>query len=124
MYVSLTDLEAEPFKEGEEEDHPSSPEKGPHDALQKLYDALSEDEDDSMPTSSGMPGGNPTDDDGDESNHGDSEDNTAPKARGRRKGDSQARNPARKLKLHYTLVICYLSCFTMRIPILIKDILE
>ena len=37
---------------------------------------------------------------------------------------SQAFNPAARLRLQYTLVICYLSCLTLRIPILMKDILE
>lgn len=140
MYISLTDLEAEPFKEGEEEDIPNSPDKAAQrDPLQKIYDALSESEDEALPPSrrkSRMR--NPDNDDEDdddfvdedmqeeeeEVNDSDNLEATGAMPRRRQNMNKGRFNPARKLRLHYTLVICYLSCLTLRVPIFLKDILE
>lgn len=134
MYVTLTNLEAEPFKEGDEEtDEPSSPEKASHiDPLQKIYEALSESEDDAMPSSSRGFGYTDTDiEDTEEkgppenANQQDLHGNGArSRMRNRSVRNHQRFNPAGRFRLQYTLVICYLSCLTMRVPILMKDILE
>lgn len=140
MYVTLTNLEAEPFKDGEEEhSEPSSPEKAAHndpDPIQKIYDALSESEDEGMPPSASRGFGKWNADTQDEevnainsapNDSNEDEDNLNIKhSRRSRKhtAPSQAFNPAARLRLQYTLVICYLSCLTLRIPILMKDILE
>ena len=139
MYISLTDLEAEAFKDGEEEDTPHSPDKSTQrDPLQKIYDALSESEEDDLPPSRRKLGRSDTDDDEDDDPmtqdlpDEDEDDNAdvdpanhpfRPAKRTRSKKIERF-DPARKLRLQYTLVICYLSCLTLRIPILMKDILE
>lgn len=138
MFVSLTNLEAEPFKNGEEElSEPSSPEKSSRhepDPLQKIYDALSDSEDEGMPSGSHTFGGLSTetqDIDGHTAfpngmeDHETQEIHTGQRFRGKRRSvPGRPFNPAHRLRLQYTLVVCYLSCLTLRIPILMKDILE
>jgi hypothetical protein len=140
MYVTLTNLEAEPFKDGDEEhSEPSSPEKAAHhdlDPIQKIYDALSESEDEGMPPSAGRGFGRRNTDTQDEEEevvnppqndldgHENNVNNQASEGKKKYTPNNQPFNPAGRLRLQYTLVICYLSCLTLRIPIFMKDMLE
>lgn len=149
MYVSLTNLEAEPFKDGEDEktEEGNNAESSvhhndaPRDSLQKLYDELSDSEDDT-PGFNSRPDtldallsieGGLSDEQGDgDDNNTEREDkvtNSPPRgtqslSAPRHKSQGQAFDPSKALRLQYTLVICYLACLTMRVPIMMKDILE
>jgi hypothetical protein len=146
MFVSLTNLEAEPFKDGDEEgDVPSSPEKNTtHDPLQKIYDALSDSDEEGLPSLGRSRKGRDLNEGNDDAplteeeeppeedveNEDDdiegNEDPNGPQSlkKARHLSKRQLFDPARKLRLQYTLVICYLSCLTLRVPILMKDIIE
>lgn len=132
MYISLTDLESEPFKHLEDQtvkpgipDQKAEADTATEDLLQKYYDNLSDDDDEQEPPE-------PTIElDPDEDQEADEQPSKPdpPSAQSRTKRRKPAKpdeafNPAKRLRLQYTLAICYLSCLTLRVPIFMKDLLE
>ena len=133
MYVSLTDLENEPSKHlelqalGQSEDLAHN-DPIPEDPLQKYYDELS-DSDEDLNREAEHTIAAEMDEDADEEagEAGGKPDLNAGRSTKREKKSAKPGepfNPAKKLRLQYTLVICYLSCLTLRVPILMKDLLE
>ena len=139
MYVSLTDLEAVPFQHLEQQaanhsDDQQAAQANPppeEDPLQKYYDDLSDSDDEFPAETEYTVEGEQSEDDAEEEDDNPQEDEDVKmKDQDQRRRDRPPRkigepfNPAKKLKLQYTLVICYLSCLTLRVPILMKDLLE
>lgn len=135
MYVTLTDLELEPFKHLEaqaleELDDKARAEAATTDLLQKYYNDLSDEEDEDLNVTTE----HTVEDASDEEEEEELEEprKAAPETepeqqRTKRRQPSRPLepfNPAKKLKIQYTLVTCYLSCLTLRVPILMKDLLE
>lgn len=121
MYVSLSNLKAEPFLQDEDEDGEGGEDtpaaekarRDEDDPLQRLYEDLSDtdtEEERDVPEELAAPG---------------QQDAPPSELRGRpRKGTAPIFNPATKFRLEYTLVICYLACTTLRVPLFAKDLLE
>lgn len=121
MYVSLTDLKPEPFLQEEDEEGAEDAQTGqqPDDEnpLQRIYDDLSESDGEHEE----LPDATVTEMAGDNNGHPTGSRRTGRPRRGTRKPPP---NPAAKLRLDYTLVICYLACVTLKVPILAKDLLD
>lgn len=140
MYVSLTDLEAVPFQHLEQQAADQSDQQQQagqanplpeEDPLQKYYDEMSDSDDEFPAEPEFTVEAEQSEDDAEEEEDNPQEDEDVKlKDKDQRRRDRPPRkigepfNPARKLKLQYTLVVCYLSCLTLRVPILMKDLLE
>lgn len=119
LYISLTDLEAEPFDLAKVEDKDTRLEDNDEieeDPLKQIYEDLSNSESDLADAL--------LDKNGEDDN---SESDLPYKVPARNEEVDNARKDLElmnRLKLEYTLVICYLSCLVLRVPILMKDLLE
>ena len=136
MYVSLTSLESEPFKEDDDGEGGAGAAQASgsdakadadRDPMQQIYDELSDtdtasesdpDPDPDAPENPGVERGGAG---------ADGANRHTPDSHARHKRKKKAAtpfDPASVLRLQYTLVICYLSCLTLRVPVLMKDLLE
>lgn len=129
MYISLTDLEAEPYKDvddrgsrdGSSPDKEAAPEY--HDPLAALYNALS----DSASSTDSEPDATSDKSTRSESPKKSTGEATSGYGNYTSKSTRKPRkpfDPSRRLQMHYTLVICYLACLTLRLPVLMRDLLE
>ena len=134
MYVSLTSLEPEPFREdddGEIRDGAArasglnAQADGDRDPMQQIYEELSDTDTASESDPEPDPPENLDVERADVA--ADGADRRPSEAHARRTHKKRAAtpfDPASVLRLQYTLVICYLSCLTLRVPVLMKDLLE
>lgn len=134
MYVSLTSLEPEPFKEDDDGDMEGGAAQAlgsdakvdaDRDPMQQIYEELS----DTDTASEGDPDPDPAEDpDAERAGAAvDGADRHPPEPHARQKRKEKAAlpfDPASVLRLQYTVVICYLSCLTLRVPVFMKDLLE
>ncbi|KAL7005549.1 putative 26S proteasome regulatory subunit [Cystobasidiomycetes sp. EMM_F5] len=129
MYISLTDLEAEPYKDvddrgsrdGSSPDKEAAPEY--HDPLAALYNALS----DSASSTDSEPDATSDKSTRSESPKKSTGEATSGYGNYTSKSTRKPRkpfDPSRRLQMHYTLVICYLACLTLRLPVLMRDLLD
>lgn len=134
MYVSLTSLEAEPFKEDDEDEVETGVARysgtdtnanGDRDPMQQIYEELSDTDTASESDADPVPPEEPDTERGGAATEGAGHAPTESWARQKRKKKAATPfDPASVLRLQYTLVICYLSCLTLRVPVLMKDLLE
>lgn len=136
MYVSCTDLDAEPFKHVEDQDAAREDDEDDKNGRQRqrtLEEELSDSEEEAQdPTILTDSADEDDEQDGArlgegadrlDTAEGDPPEGMSARAKRKRK-EARPYDPAKKLKLEYTLVICYLACVTLRIPILMKDLIE
>lgn len=142
IYVSCTDLEPEPHLVQPQ------PEAGPSSKAKGKQRERSEDDPDSLFHTS-----DEDDDDDDDDSEQDEEDDDDPAARKLEEAARKAAEQEEELRVwrnkpagptraqirqsgtkvvdlsktfhaHFTLVVCYLACLSMRVPVLMQDILE